>query len=134
MGAHAASDRWTDEPGKARNIILWALQIFLVVVIVPAGGAKLAGAAPMVQMYEKIGAGQWFRYLTGCLEVGCGILVLFPRFAGAAAMILAAVMVGAIVAHLTVLGGNPALPVALLIAASVVAWGRGRGIKALLGK
>ena len=43
-----------------------------------AGGLKLAGVEPMVAMFETIGLGQWFRYLTGGLEVTGAILLLIP--------------------------------------------------------
>ncbi len=29
-----------------------------------AGGAKLAGVPAMVEMFEKVGVGQWFRIVT----------------------------------------------------------------------
>ena len=40
----------------------------------------------MVEMFDKIGVGQWFRYVTGLIEVGGAILMLVPgmaRYAGA---------------------------------------------------
>lgn len=35
----------------------------------PDEGSKLAGAPAMVGLFDTIGIGQWFRYLTGSLEV-----------------------------------------------------------------
>jgi uncharacterized membrane protein YphA (DoxX/SURF4 family) len=87
-----------------------------------AGGSKLAGAQPMVDTFQKVGLGQWFRYLTGLLEVGGAIGLLFPRFAFYAALLLACVMVGAVVAHLTVLGGSPVAPIVLLLITGAVAY------------
>ena len=60
------------------NITLWILQIFAAGMFLLAGGLKLAGAAPMVAMFEQIGIGQWFRYFTGGLEVACAVLLLIP--------------------------------------------------------
>jgi len=48
--------------------------------------------------------------------------LLLPRYAFYAAALLALVMVGAIIAHLTVLGSSPAVPVVLLILVTVVAY------------
>ncbi|PWT81235.1 MAG: DoxX family protein, partial [Blastocatellia bacterium] len=58
------------------TIILWVLQIAVAAMFLIAGGSKLAGAAPMVDMYNAIGVGQWFRYVTGTIEVGSAILLL----------------------------------------------------------
>src|SRR5580698_8046631 len=90
--------------GKARLIFLWILSSLVTLAFLGAGGAKLAGAAAMVELFDKIGVGQWFRYFTGGLEVASGIGLLIPRYAFYAATLLALVMVGAIIAHLTVLG------------------------------
>ena len=74
------------------------------------------------------GEREWFRLLTGMLEVGGGIALLVPRTAAFAAVLLALVMVGAVIAHLTVLGGSPALAVMLLVACAGIAWLRRAGL------
>lgn len=88
----------------------------------------------MVTVFGNIGLGQWFRYLTGTLEVLGGIGLLIPRLAGLAALMLAAVMVGAVLTHLFVLGGSPALPLALLVAMAIVAWARREAFTRFLGR
>lgn len=50
-----------------------------------------------VRIFEQIGLGQWFRYLTATLQVLGGILVLFPRTLTAGAVMLASTMLGATV-------------------------------------
>ena len=89
-----------------------------------AGTPKLTGAESMVQVFAALGLGQWLRYVTGLLEVVGAVALLFPYFAGLAALWLTAVMVAAVIAHLTVLGGSPAIPLSLLIGMAIVAWGR----------
>jgi putative oxidoreductase len=51
--------------GKRRLITLWILSGLVALVFIGAGGAKLAGAAVMVDLFAKVGLGQWFRYFTG---------------------------------------------------------------------
>jgi putative oxidoreductase len=87
-----------------------------------AGGSKLAGAGPMVAVFDKVGIGQWFRYLTGLLEVVGAIGLFIPRVAFYAAVLLAVIMGGAIIAHLAVLGGTPVAPIVLLILAGSIAY------------
>lgn len=76
----------------------------------------------MVELFDKVGRGQWFRYFTGLLEVAGAIGLLIPRYAFHAAGLLAVVMVGAIIAHLTALGTSPAVPVVLLVLSGTIAW------------
>jgi len=109
---------------KVRNIALWVLQVLLALAFIAAGGGKLGGTAVMVQQFDTIGLGQWFRYLTGALETGSAVLLLIPGLAAFGALTLTCVMVGAIIAHLTVLHTPPAAPALLLVVAVLVLWGR----------
>lgn len=108
--------------GKGRTVGLWVLRVLLAAAFLAAGGAKLAGAPAMVELFQKVGVGQWFRIVTGLLEVGGGILLVIPRLTFYGAVLLLLVMVGAVTAHLTVLGGDPAPPLILLVLNAVTAW------------
>jgi uncharacterized membrane protein YphA (DoxX/SURF4 family) len=108
--------------GKSRLISLWILSGLVALAFIAAGGAKLAGAAAMVEVFNKVGFGQWFRYFTGVLEVTAGIGLLIFRYAFYAAVLLAIVMVGAIIAHVTVLGSPPAAPVVLFVLSGIIAY------------
>jgi uncharacterized membrane protein YphA (DoxX/SURF4 family) len=107
---------------KGWAIALWVLRILLGAAFVASGGAKLAGVPAMVEMFDKVGAGQWFRIVTGALEVSGGILLLIPRLTFYGAALLLLVMVGAVTAHLTVLGGSPAPALFLLVLNALTAW------------
>jgi uncharacterized membrane protein YphA (DoxX/SURF4 family) len=110
--------------GRLFNVGLWVLQVLAAAMFLMAGTMKLTGNPEMVQMFSVIGLGQWFRYLTGTIEVVGAILLLVPGAAVFGAVPLAATMVGAIITHLFVIGGNPAVPIALLAITSTVAWAR----------
>ena len=110
------------DSGKVRLIMTWILSVLLALAFLGAGGAKLAGAAAMVELFDKVGLGQWFRYFTGMLEVAGAIGLLISRYAFYAAILLALVMVGATIANLTVLGAFPAPTVALLVLSGIIAW------------
>ena len=114
-----------DEPcagGRTRTVVLWTAQIASAGIFLLTGISKLAGAAAMVQMFDAIGIGQWFRYLTGLIEVVSGLLLLVPSLAFFGAVALATTMVGAILVHLFIIGGNPALPIVLLAMTTAAAW------------
>ena len=108
---------------KALNIILWAAQIASAAVFVKAALPKLAGDPQMVGFFELIGLGQWFRLLTGGIELAAAVGLVIPRLSGAAALMLVPVMIGAIVTHL-ILGGSFAMAAILLVAMTGVAWAR----------
>ena len=60
----------------------------------------------------------------GALEVAGAVGLLVPRLSGLAALGLAALMVGATVTNLFIIGERPWLPVGLLLVSAVIAWGR----------
>lgn len=111
-------------PSRSARIIDWGVRILLAAAFVSAGGMKLAGVPQFVAMFDQIGLGQWFRLLTGALEVTGGVLVLIPRTAIWGALLLACVMAGAIVTHLAVIGGKPLPALTLLALAAIVLWMR----------
>lgn len=110
--------------GKGKNVGLWVLQIAAAGMFAMAGISKLAGAAQMVAMFDLIGLGQWFRYLTGGIEVVSAVLLLVPGLAAFGAALMVCTMTGAVLTHLTVVHSSPALPFVLLVAVVVILWGR----------
>jgi putative oxidoreductase len=105
-------------------IALWGLQVALATVFLLAGGSKLAGAPAMVAFFATIGVGQWFRYVTGLIEVVSAVALLVPALAPFGALLLASTMVGAIATHLFIVGGSAAPPGPLLLGSLAVLWAR----------
>ena len=105
-------------------IALWVVQVALAGMFLLSGGSKLAGAAAMVALFDAIGVGQWFRYVTGAIEAVSAVALLVPSLAPFGASALAATMIGAVATHLVIIGGSPLVPVVLLLGAVVVAWAR----------
>jgi putative oxidoreductase len=110
--------------GRTGRIALWAVQIALAGMFLLAGSSKLLGAPAMVGLFDAIGIGQWFRYLTGLIEVGSALALLVPSFAVFGALALVATMVGAVATHLFIVGGSPAVPAVLLLGSAGVVWAR----------
>lgn len=107
---------------RAVKVVLWVLQILMAAQFMLAGSVKLAGVASMVAMFDTIGFGQWFRYVTGAIEVGSAILLLIPALAAFGAVLLACTMIGATIAHLTVLDSSPLPVIVLFLLVSSIAW------------
>jgi putative oxidoreductase len=102
--------------------IVWGLRILLALAFGAAGIAKLAGAPQMVQVFEAIGFGQWFRYVTGAVEVVGAVLLLVPATGFLGGLLLTATMAGAVATHLVLIGGSPAPAVVLALLSAFVTW------------
>lgn len=91
-----------------------AAKALITLAFVAAGLAKLASVDMMVASFEALGVGQWFRYVTGSIEIGAAILLWLPgrQFIGAG--LLTATMIGATLAHIMILGTDTMLPAIVL--------------------
>src|SRR6476660_7921272 len=120
--------------GKTSNVGLWILQIGAAGMFLMVGFFKLSGDPRMVGLFDAIGFGQWFRYVTGSLEVLGAVLLLIPWLSGLAALLLVGTMLGAVATHLFVVGGSPLPAIILLIVTGVIAWGRRKRTMNLLAE
>ena len=123
-----------DLTGKIIDVGLWILQIGAAGMFLMVGFFKLSGDLRMVGLFDAIGVGQWFRYVTGSLEVLGAILLLTPRLSGLGALLLVGVMLGAVATHLFLVGGSPLGAIVLLIVTGVIAWGRRKRTMNLLAE
>ena len=101
--------------------------------VLDAGGSKLAGVPVMVSLFGQLGVGQWFRYVTGAIELTAGIALLIPAAAIFGAMLLIPTMIGAIVVNVFVVPASPVAPLVLLLLAAAVAWARRDQIRIFRG-
>ena len=124
-------------PRRLTSALLWAAQILLgAFFLLVAAGPKLSGSHQSVEEFGLIGAGQWFRYLVGTVELAGAIGLLTPWLAGLAAAGLAADMVGATITNATVLrnttfGINVWMTAILCAVFVLLAYGRRHQIKGL---
>lgn len=109
---------------RAGTVALWAAQIVVAGLFLFSGGLKLAGPPVVVQMFDAIGIGQWFRYLTGSIEVIAAVLLLTPRLAIFGALLIIPTMIGAVATHLFIIGGTSLPAIVLLVGSSAIAWAR----------
>ena len=112
-------------PTSRRSIAvaLWVAQAVLALQLASGGVLKLIGDAAMVDLFTDIGAGQWFRYAVGLVELAGAVGLLVPRLCGLAALGVTALLVGATVTNVAI-GVAPWLPLVLLLVAATVAYVR----------
>lgn len=127
-------DHRLSTPSKSKWIqgIRWTVQILVAATFLAAGGAKLAGDPSMVAIFDHVGIGQWFRYLTGAVEITGAVLILIPKAAIFGAALLVCTMTAAVFTHLTVIGGNPLPAIVLLSLNLLVLWLRRDEVSARL--
>jgi uncharacterized membrane protein YphA (DoxX/SURF4 family) len=106
----------------AQKRTIWGVRILLAIAFGAAGTAKLAGVPQMVATFEAIGIGQWFRYVTGGIEVLGAIMMLVPATGLYAGLLLGGTMVGATLSHLIVVPGSPIPAIVLGLLSAVVVW------------
>ena len=93
-------------PSRLVTILVWILRIVLAALFLMAAFMKLSGQQMMVDEFGVIGLGQWFRYLTGLLELVGAIALLVPAVSAVGAGLLLCVDVGAFFAQAFVLHGD----------------------------
>jgi len=97
---------------------LLAFKVVVALAFASAGIFKLIGNEMMVATFEAVGVGQWFRYVTGIVELGAAVLLFVPGRQAIGAGVLVVTMIGAVLTHLFILGPSamPAVVLGLLSA------------------
>jgi uncharacterized membrane protein YphA (DoxX/SURF4 family) len=111
----------------ALDVILWIFTLFLVWVFIRQGIAKFSDTSGWARAFRVWHFPVWFRIAVGVAETSAVILLLTRRTAFAGAVIIIAVMLGAMATH--VYWGHPeqvTSEVLPLVLATIVALGRRR--------
>ena len=104
------------------NVAILGFQAVLGLVGLGVGGAKVTHQEDQVEDFQRFGYPQWFRIVTGLVEIGAGIGLLVgllwrPELAWVGGLLLSGVMVGAVMTHIRT--GDPpsktAIPAALFV-------------------
>src|SRR6266550_1252473 len=89
---------------KSEWVVSWICRIVAAVILAQTLFFKFTGAKESIYIFTKVGLEPWGRYGSGVAELVAAILLLTPRFAWAGALLALAVISGAILSHLTILG------------------------------
>jgi len=88
--------------------ILWIFRLIAAGILLPVAVQKLVGAGPSGLIFEALGMEPHGRIIIGLVELTAALLLLSPQ-AATGALLAIGVMLGAIIAHLTVLGVDATL-------------------------
>ncbi|OWY20315.1 DoxX family protein [Sphingobacteriales bacterium UPWRP_1] len=86
------------------NLASWAAQVIAAVILLQTLYFKFTAAPESVYIFSALGAEPWGRIGSGIAELVVSVLLLLPRTAWLGALGGLAVISGAILSHLTVLG------------------------------
>ena len=89
---------------KTERVISWICRLSAAVILLQTLFFKFTGAEESVYIFTKVGLEPWGRYGTGAVELIAAILLLSSCHAWLGGLLSLAVISGAIVSHLTVLG------------------------------
>ena len=98
------------------------LRVLLTFVFVAEGGAKLFGASMMVETFDAIGWGQWFRYVTAAVELGAAVMLWVPVLSIVGSSMLFATMVCGALFLVFVIGPSAGLALVLAVLCLTLLW------------
>lgn len=107
---------------NARTVATWMLQLTVAGILLQTLFFKFTGAPESVYIFSTLGVEPWGRILSGVVELVASILLLVPAATTIGAALALAVMGGALMSHLTVLGIEVQGDGGLLFGLAVVAF------------
>ena len=88
------------------TILAWILQGLLALIFIMAGFGKITGSKMHIEGFKKWGYPQWFRVVTGVIELVAAVLLIVGFWNGTVAIIGAAILVavgiGGVITHLRI--------------------------------
>jgi uncharacterized membrane protein YphA (DoxX/SURF4 family) len=109
------------------------LRIVLALFLMLAGVMKIIGAQQMIDLFDTVGIGQWFRIFTGVFELVTGLLLLYPATIGIGALLGVAAMVGATIANIFILHHDFIHSSVPAIIFAIIAWTRRGDLLRMVG-
>ena len=115
------------------SAILLMIRVGIAIFFIGFGLTKLFGWHVEVELFDRIGWGDWFRYFTGVVEIAVGAMLLVPGWQFVGSVMLLGVLGGATLTQVIVLGSHaPIREMALIALTLFLAWSyREQGIALL---
>jgi uncharacterized membrane protein YphA (DoxX/SURF4 family) len=99
---NGTSSPWRRAARVAREVLLWALSLMLVVVFTRAGLDKFDDGGGWARAFAVWGYPVWFRMLVGAIELSAALLLLWPPTAVYGAILIIVVMLGGMGTHIVI--------------------------------
>ncbi len=87
-----------------KNKLLWIFQLVPALILLGTAYGKLSSKPSEVQLFSVLGMEPTGRFIIGIIEGLAALLLLSPRYSAAGAFLALGTMLGALIAHLTVIG------------------------------
>lgn len=87
-----------------QKIVSWILQVIAALILAHAAYGKFTGTETVVFLFEQLGMGTSGRFLIGLIEAFAVLMLLTPMMPQIGALLGFGTMMGALIAHCTVLG------------------------------
>ena len=91
-------------PSLHQNILSWILQVIAAFILASAAYGKFVGMEPSLFVFEQLQMGPSGRLVIGLIEALAALLLLTPNVPQLGALMGFGTMMGALIAHTTVLG------------------------------
>jgi len=89
---------------KKKLVVSWVFQIICVLILLPAVWFKFSSHPSTVFVFESLGMEPFGRYLIATIEALCIMLLLTHNLAATGAILTLGNMLGAFIAHASILG------------------------------
>ncbi len=89
---------------NSKNILLWVVQLICAAILFRTSYAKLSHQTIDVAIFSKLGMEPTGRYLIGIIEGLSALFLLHPHLCATGALLAFGTMLGALIAHLSILG------------------------------
>ncbi len=89
-----------------KNIVIWFFQLLCGGILLVTSWAKLSGQPVDIRLFTELGMEPTGRYLIGVIEGMAAIFLFTHRLAATGGVLALGTMLGALLAHLSILGFN----------------------------
>ena len=115
----------TEPASRIDTLTTWMPRVAVAIAFLAIGASKFEAQSMWIRTFNEIGLGDWFRYVTGGIQMLGAVLVLIPRTCLIGIAILSCTMLGAALIWIVVLhqAGNAPIPLLVLTALLIVGWG-----------
>ncbi len=89
---------------KVKTIMLWVLQMLVATILFWTAWSKLSSQPNSIHIFTQLGMEPEGRFIIGVIEFTAAVALLSKRLAAGGALLALGTMIGAMIAHISILG------------------------------